>query len=80
MYKHTPCTCYFSQLNIHCTYVCANIFHTGGLGFSLHNMGTSLVIVGIMMIPMSLLAFNPVSDCVVCGHYTVRMYSQCLYA
>ena len=26
------------------------------------------------MIPMALLAFNPVSDCVVCGHYTVRMY------
>jgi len=36
--------------------------YIGGLGFSLHNIGTALGIVGVMMIPILLLLFNPVSD------------------
>ena len=36
--------------------------YAGGLEFSLHNIGTALGVVGVMMIPISLLAFNPVSD------------------
>ena len=49
---------------IDCMYI--HIFCTGGLAFSLHNIGTSLGIVGVMMIPISVVAFAPVSDCVVC--------------
>jgi len=37
------------------------IIGLGGLGFSLHNIGTVLAIVGVMMIPFSLLLFAPVS-------------------
>ena len=45
----------------------------GGLGFTLHNIGTSLGIVGIAMIPISLLAFNPVSD----YNLHIRSYVLC---
>ena len=47
-------------------------FNTGGLGFSLHNIGTALGIVGIMLIPLSLLMFYPVSD-VYCSNLYVSM-------
>jgi len=36
-------------------------YQLGGLGFSLHNIGTVLAIVGFLMIPFSLLSFAPVS-------------------
>ena len=37
-------------------YVC-----TGGLGFTLHQIGTALSVVGIIMVPLMLLAFTSVS-------------------
>ena len=46
-------------------YMHVYIFCTGGLGFSLHNIGISLGIVGAIMIPISVVAFAPVSDFVV---------------
>ena len=53
------------------------MFCTGGLGFSLHNIGTSLGIVGVMMIPISVVAFAPVSDFVICVVQQSRISGGC---
>ena len=58
------CVCVWVRV---CVYECMHvyIFCTGGLGFSLHNIGISLGIVGVIMIPISVVAFAPVSDFIV---------------
>ena len=60
-----PCTLYTCTMNLHYTCTCTCISHSvGGIGFSLHEIGISLSIVGVILLPFTFSFFPLVSTCI----------------